>query len=67
MSEANNLIQIGSVETPDGLDNVQGYRVYLTNGIALSIRANGGGLDKGVGLYLIVNENIFRNFNSTNR
>ena len=63
----NDLIQIDSIDTPDGFINVQGYRVYSINGIALSIRANGGGLDKGVGLYLIVNENIFRNFNSTNR
>lgn len=47
----NDLIQIDSIDTHDGLINVQGYRVYSINGIALSIRANGGGLDKGVGLY----------------
>ena len=61
----NKLIQIGNVETPDDLSNIQGYKVYSINGIALFIRANGGGLDKGVGLYLIVNENIFWSSNAT--
>lgn len=51
----NDLIQIDSIETPDGLINVQGYRVYLIDGIALSIRANGGGLGHG-GVILISKE-----------
>lgn len=50
----NNLKQVGSIVSPEGLDNVQGYRIYLIDGIALSIRANGGGLDGGVGLYLVI-------------
>mgnify|MGYP006872994962 CR=1 FL=1 len=36
------LIQIGSIETPKGLKDVQGYRVYSVNGVAISIRADGG-------------------------
>ena len=50
----NTLIQLGSIITPDGLDNTQGYRVYSINGVGLSIRADGGGLDKGVGLVMII-------------
>ena len=48
----NQVIQIGSIETPDGLFDIQGYRVYSTDGISVTITSGSGGLGP-TGLYVV--------------
>ena len=61
----NELIFVGGIDSNLWLDNgkqlsrnfKQGYRVYISEGIACSITTNGGGLGGCTGLYLIETEN----------